>query len=195
MKLSRRDLMSLERYYTERETFRRRVIAHKASRQVFLGPHAALYFEDRLTVQYQIQEMLRVERIFEVEAVQDELDAYNPLIPDGDNWKATFMLEYEHAEERRVALERLVGIEHRVWTQIGECGRIWAIADEDLGRSTAAKTSAVHFLRLQLDAASIAAARAGEPIALGIDHPDYRYEIARVPEATRLALIGDLVVH
>ncbi|MBI4693095.1 MAG: DUF3501 family protein [Gammaproteobacteria bacterium] len=194
MKLTRDDLMSLERYHTERAAFRARVLAHKAARKVFLGAHAALYFEDRLTIQYQIQEMLRVERIFEAEAVQDELDAYNPLIPDGDNWKATFMLEHERPEERRAALERLVGIEHRVWVRIGAAAPILAVADEDLNRTTDSKTSAVHFLRFQLDATLIAAAHAGAPVAFGIDHPAC-FESITVPEATRVSLIGDLATH
>jgi len=194
MKLTRDDLMSLERYHTERAAFRTRVLAHKAARKVFLGAHAALYFEDRLTIQYQIQEMLRVERIFEAEAVQDELDAYNPLIPDGDNWKATFMLEYERPEERRTALERLVGIEHCVWVRIGAAAPLLAVADEDLNRATDSKTSAVHFLRFQLDATLIAAAHAGAPIAFGIDHPAC-FESSTVPEDTRVSLIGDLATH
>lgn len=190
--LTRDDLMPLERYHTERTAFRQRVIAHKASRQVCLGPHLTLLFEDRLTIQYQIQEMLRVERIFEPEGIQEELDAYNPLIPDGENWKATLMIEYEDLEERRLALQRLVGIEHDVWVQIGASARVKAIADEDTERSKEAKTAAVHFLRFQLTPELAAAARSGAPISIGVAHPLYHYSLDPVPEPVRLALVSDL---
>lgn len=190
--LTRNDLMPLERYHAERPAFRRKVIAHKIARQVPLGPNATLHFEDSLTIQYQVQEMLRAERIFEAEAIDEELAVYNPLIPDGSNWKATFMLEYPDAEERRVALERLVGIEHRVWARVGQLPPCFAIADEDMERSRAAKTSAVHFVRFQLTDEMVAAARAGANIALGIDLPNYRHALDPLPPAARAALVADL---
>ena len=155
-KLTRSDLWSLEQYAEQRADFRRKVLAHKRHRQVALGEHVRLYFEDRLTIRYQIQEMLRIERVFEPAGIQEELDAYNPLIPDGRNWKATLMIEYEDSEQRKVELERLVGLEHRVWVRIGSGEPIYAIADEDLDRATADKTSAVHFLRFELPDAAIA---------------------------------------
>jgi Protein of unknown function (DUF3501) len=191
--LTRSDLMPLERYHAERQAFRRRIIDHKTIRQVFLGPHVCLTFEDRLTIQYQIQEMLRVERIFEAEAIQAELDAYNPLIPDGDNWKATMQIEYEDVEERRVALEQLVDIERRVWVKVGDAPSVFAIADEDLERSRDNKTSAVHFLRFQLTPALVASAKRGATLALGVDHRAYRHEVAPLPEAIRHSLVSELV--
>ncbi len=192
MHLKREDLIPLETYHEQRADFRREVMAHKANRQIAVGPHATLYFEDRLTIQYQIQEMLRVERIFEAEAINEELGAYNPLIPDGDNWKATFMIEYADAAERQVALTQLVGIEDRVWVQVGDGERTWAIADEDLERSREEKTSAVHFLRFQLDSQSVAAAKAGAAISIGIDHPAYTHSVDPLPAAARDALSADL---
>lgn len=190
--LTREDLFSLERYHSARSEFKTRVLAHKKPRKVFLGAHATLYFEDRLTIQYQVQEMLRVERIFEAEAIEEELNAYNPLIPDGDNWKATFMLEYEDEKERRHALEQLVGIEDRVWIKIGTHEPIWGIADEDLERSKEDKTSAVHFLRFQLTPAMAQDAKTGAVIAAGVDHPAYRIIAEALPEATRASLVADL---
>lgn len=192
MHLKREDLIPLETYHEQRADFRRQVMAHKANRQVGIGPHATLYFEDRLTIQYQIQEMLRVERIFESEAISEELGAYNPLIPDGDNWKATFMIEYEDPAERQVALTQLVGIEDRVWVQVADGERIWAIADEDLERSRETKTSAVHFLRFQLDNQSVAAAKTGASISIGIDHSAYTHSVDPLPAVTRDALSADL---
>lgn len=190
-KLTRQDLYSLETYHEARPTMRREVMAHKANRQVFIGAHVSLNFEDRVTVQYQIQEMLRVERIFAAAAIEEELDAYNPLIPDGDNLKATLMIEYPDVEERRVALAQLKGIEDRVWLEIdGE--RVYAIADEDLERENAAKTSAVHFLRFQLSPAMIAAGKRGAALAFGIEHENYRAEIRTLPPATQAALVADL---
>lgn len=186
------DLMPLERYHRERPAFRQQVLQHKTTRQVCLGAHATLYFEDRLTIQYQIQEMLRVERIFEAEAIQQELDAYVPLIPDGDNWKATFMIEYTDVEERRAALERLVGIEHELWVQVGGHARVKGLADEDMERSKEAKTAAVHFLRFQLTSDMVAAARAGAPISIGVAHPLYTYSLDPVSEAVRASLANDL---
>lgn len=188
--LCRADLFSLERYHEIRSEFRARVLAHKRLRQVPIGPNATLYFEDRLTVQYQIQEMLRVERIFEAEAIEEELAAYNPLIPDGANFKATFMLEYENPDERRRMLAALRGIEDRVWMKAeGEC--IFAVADEDLDRTTDDKTSAVHFLRFELPAGVCDALGNGAAMRFGIGHEDYRYEF-RLSEESRAALVADL---
>lgn len=191
MQLTRDDLYSLEQYALLRGEFRARVIAHKKNRQVLLGPHATLYFEDRLTVQYQIQEMLRTERIFEAAGIQDELDAYNPLIPAGRNWKATLMIEYEDPEQRRHALTRLRGIEDRIWVQVAGCPKVMAVADEDMDREDATKTSAVHFLRFELAQPMVAAIKEGAGLAFGSDHPDYpcRAEVA-VP--VRDALAQDL---
>ncbi len=191
-RLTPADLMSLERYYAERPSFKSRVLAHKAVRQIPVGPHVTLLFEDALTVQYQVQEMLRVERIFEAEAIQEELAAYNPLIPDGDNWKATMMIEYEDEHERRVALAALVDIEHRVWTKIGEHAPVFGVADEDIDRSREGKTSAVHFLRFPLNAELIAAALAGAAIAIGIDHPHYGHQTDEISGTTRESLLSDL---
>lgn len=192
MHLTRDDLYSLERYAEIRSDFRTRVMAHKRHRQVAIGAHARLCFEDRLTMQYQIQEMLRAERIFEAAGIQDELDAYNPLIPDGANWKATFMLEYEDETERRAALTRLRGIEERVWVQIAGCERVDALADEDLPRTDADKTSAVHFLRFELTPTMIAAVKTGAALSVGIDHPAYD-ECVEVAPDVRHALAGDLI--
>ncbi|MCG6942261.1 MAG: DUF3501 family protein [Thiohalocapsa sp.] len=189
--LTREDLFSLEQYAEQRPDFRAKVMAHKQSRRVPIGAHAALYFEDRLTMQYQIQEMLRVERIFEPAGIQDELDAYNPLIPDGDNWKATFMIEFDDVDERRDALARLIGIEDAVWVQVGDGDKVYAIADEDLERENDDKTSSVHFLRFQLPAATVGAAKAGAPVRMGIDHAQYRYETV-LDDAQRAALVADL---
>jgi len=191
-KLTRADLMPLEEYHLRRVEFRRTVMAHKGIRQIAIGPHATLYFEDRLTIQYQVQEMLRVERIFEAAAIQEELDAYNPLIPDGKNWKATFMIEYEDASERHVALSQLVGIEDRVWAQVAEGEQVWAIADEDIDRSRAEKTSAVHFLRFEFSDDMVQAAQAGAAVSVGIDHPAYNYRVAALDTAARDALVADL---
>ncbi|MHB1565550.1 MAG: DUF3501 family protein [Acidiferrobacter sp.] len=189
--LVRADLMSLEQYAQQRVAFRSQVLAHKRDRHVEIGDHARLYFEDRLTIQYQIQEMLRIEKIFEVEEIEAELRAYNPLIPDGHNWKATFMLEYEDVEERRTALAQLRGIAERVWVQVGDNAQIFATADEDMGRDNDDKTASVHFLRFDLPAVAIADARAGSAIAAGIDHP-YYHSTVTVSEAVRQALVADL---
>lgn len=191
-KLTRENLYSLEEYARVRGEFRSRVLEHKQNRRLPLGENATLYFEDRLTMQYQIQEMLRAERIFEPEGIEDELNAYNPLIPDGSNWKATFMLEFPDVTVRVRKLEELVGIEDVVWLQVGELGKIRAIADEDLERSTEGKTSAVHFMRFELEPAQVDALRQGAPIAAGIDHPRYTVEVRPVPDNVRAALIADL---
>jgi len=189
-KLTRNDLHSLEHYAEQRPRFREIVLQHKRQRRAPLGEHATLYFEDRLTVQYQIQEMLRAERLFEPAAIQDELDAYNPLIPDGGNLKATFMLEYEDAEQRRQALQRLTGIEHRVWIQVEGFDLVWAIADEDLPRSTEAKTSAVHFLRFEVTPEMISMLNKGAALSMGIDYPEYRVQVD-VTSEVRDALLRD----
>jgi len=186
------NLMSLEQYAAKRNAFRAEVMAHKRDRTVAIGPHATLYFEDRLTMQYQVQEMLRIERIFEREGIEEELAAYNPLIPDGSNWKATFMIEYGDVEERRDALARMVGIESRVWVRVAGFDRVYAIADEDLERATEDKTSSVHFLRFELSPAMATAIKQGTPIAMGIEHGAYTHTVAAVPENVRRSLVGDL---
>ena len=190
--LTRKDLYSLEEYAQARPSFRAEILEHKKNRKVTVGAHATLAFEDRRTVQYQVQEMLRIERIFEVAGIEEELGAYNPLIPDGGNLKATFMLEYTDVEERREALRLLHGIEDRVWLRAGDEQRVLAVADEDMDRATDEKTSAVHFLRFELDAASRRAIKAGAALAIGIDHQHYRHDVSPVPERTRAALAADL---
>jgi hypothetical protein len=190
-KLAPADLFKLEEYAERRGEFRREVLAHKAARTVALGPNMTLIFEDRLTVQYQVQEMLRVERIFERAAIEEELASYNPLIPDGRNWKATCLIEFPDVDERRRRLAELRGIEHHIRLLVGDTAAIDAIADEDLERSNEDKTSAVHFLRFELDAARAAAARAGTALRLVVDHPGYRHQ-ALLAGATRAALLADL---
>lgn len=190
--LSRDDLMSLEDYAEQRAGFRARVIAHKKDRQLRLGENATLYFEDRLTMQYQIQEMLRIERIFDAAGIKEELDTYNALIPDGSNWKATFMLEYIDEDARKAALAKLIGIEDRVWMQVAGHERVYAIADEDLERDNAEKTSAVHFLRFELTPAMVTAVKAGADIGAGIEHEAYNVSIAALPANIRDSLAADL---
>ncbi len=190
-KLERSDLMSLERYARQRDSFRARVMEHKKNRRVAIGPHLALYFEDRLTVQYQVQEMLRIEKIFEADNIQEELDTYNPLIPDGSNWKATAMLEYQDVQERKAQLARLRGIEHLVWVQVNGFAPVPAISNEDLERSSDTKTSAVHFMRFELDEEMIAALRAGKELTMGVDHQHYQHQVQ--PDAAAVqALLRDL---
>jgi len=184
--------MSLEDYAQRRAAFRTEVMAHKKRRQVALGAHLTLYFEDRLTIQYQVQEMLRAERIFERDGIQEELDAYNPLIPDGSNLKATLMIEYPDAEERKRELARLVGIEDHVWVQVAGRERTYAIADEDMDRETVEKTSAVHFLRFELDGPMVAALQGGAALDVGVDHENYRAEVTPLPAAIRDSLSRDL---
>ena len=186
------DLHPLETYARLRPEFRARVIEHKAHRRLALGEHLTLAFEDRLTMHYQVQEMLRAERIFEPADIQAELDAYNPLIPDGTNWKATLLIEYADEGERRAALARLRGLEDRVWVQVGDHPRLFGIADEDLERANDTKTSAVHFLRFELPAAAIAALRTGANLAAGVDHPGMRLEVDAVPDLLRESLITEL---
>ena len=191
-KLSRADLFSLESYAECRAEFRTKVLAHKKNRQVALGPNARLCFEDRLTIQYQIQEMLRVERIFEASGIDEELNAYNPLIPDGSNLKATFMIEYEDVAERREALARMSGIEHKLWLQVAAFDKCYGLADEDLDRSNDEKTSAVHFVRFELDSNSVAAMKDGKPVVIGIDHPAYPHAPSVLAPQVREALAADL---
>jgi len=191
-KLSRADLMSLEQYSVARKEFRSRVLEHKRNRVLAVGPNTSWCFEDRQTIQYQVQEMLRVERIFEADGIQAELDAYNPLIPDGSNWKATFLIEYPDVAERRVKLTRLKGIEDRCWLQVQSFDRVFAIADEDLDRENDEKTSAVHFLRFELTAQMVAALKDGSAISGGIDHINYQHEVSPLPKSIRDSLVQDL---
>jgi hypothetical protein len=189
--LSRNDLLSLEEYSQQRSDFRQKVMMHKKPRQIALGENLTLYFEDRLTIQYQIQEMLRIEKVFEADGIEEELSAYNPLIPDGDNWKATMMLEYTDVEERKRALSMLIGIEDTVWVQVGDNDRVYAIADEDLERDTEEKTSSVHFMRFQLTPEMIGEACHGGVIKMGVQHQNYSFEL-QLDDASRDALVGDL---
>jgi len=191
-KLSPADLYSLERYARERPAIRTSVLEHKRDRQIHVGPNATWLFEDRITVQYQVQEMLRTERIFEPEGIADELAAYNPLIPDGRNWKVTLLIEFPDVTERQRELAKLKGVEDRCWVQVAGCDRLFAIADEDMDRENETKTSAVHFLRYELGEPMVARLRAGGALAAGIDHPSYRHELAALPENVRAALIADL---
>jgi len=190
-KLTAADLWKLEEYAEQRPVFRARVIAHKKNRKVHIGPHLTLLFEDRLTVQYQVQEMLRIERIFERAGIEDELEAYNPLIPDGRNWKATCLVEYEDPVERARRLAELKGIERMIWLRIGDHGHIHPFADEDLERENEDKTSAVHFLRFELPDGAVAELRRGAGIAFGVEHPVYTHQVI-VTAAVRAALMQDL---
>jgi Protein of unknown function (DUF3501) len=189
--IQRDSLLSLEAYARQRNQFRARVMEHKKRRTVHLGGNVTLQFEDELTVRYQVQEMLRIERIFEEEGIQHELDAYNPLVPDGSNWKATMMIEYPDPDERRRMLTALKGIERRVWVQVGELERVFAVADEDLERENEEKTSSVHFLRFELDAPMRERLGKGAAVRIGVDHPQYRVAVELAPEV-RAALASDL---
>ena len=191
-KLTRSDLYSLEEYSENRAEIRARVMKHKKNRIIHIGPVATLYFEDRQTIQYQIQEMLRVERIFEASGIQEELDAYNPLIPDGSNWKATFMIEEPDVEKRRELLAGLIGIEDRVWVRIDGNEQVFAVADEDMERDTEEKTSSVHFLRFELSDKMIADLREGATLGVGIAHQNYTHEVEPVADSMREALTADL---
>lgn len=190
--ITRESLMTLEAYARTRKEFRAKVLAHKRARKVGLGSNITLIFEDELTLRYQIQEMLRVERIFEESGIQDELDAYNPLVPDGSNWKATMLIEYPDADERRRELAQLKGVEDRVWVRVAGHERVFAIADEDIERENDVKTSSVHFLRFELDNAMKLALRAGAALGIGVDHPHVRAENDPVPADTRESLLADL---
>jgi hypothetical protein len=191
-KLTVGDLFSLERYARERQAFRAQVLEHKRDRQIGVGAHVTWLFEDRLTMQYQVQEMLRAERIFEPEGIAEELESYNPMIPDGSNWKVTLLIEYPNESERREKLTQLKGIEDRCWVQVTGQERVFAIADEDLERENDEKTSAVHFLRFELAPAMVSALRGGAELAVGIDHPSYNQVVQPVPAATRTSLLADL---
>jgi hypothetical protein len=191
-KLLPEDLFSLEQYSKQRPQFRPVVLAHKKRRTLQVGPNATILFEDRLTVQYQVQEMLRIERIFESAGIADELGAYNPLIPDGSNWKATLLIEYPDPEERKVALAGLKGVEDRCWVQVAGHERVFAIADEDLERENEEKTSSVHFLRFELTPAMVAAAKGGAAVGVGIDHANYSHAVDPVATEVRDALVADL---
>lgn len=191
-KLERKDLMSLEEYSQKRGEIRQQIIVHKRTRTLHIGPNLTLLFEDRETMRYQVQEMLRAERIFEAAGIQEELDAYNPLIPDGSNWKATMLIEFDDEAERRQALAKLIGIEDRVWLQVHGHAQVFPIADEDLERETAEKTSSVHFLRFELTSAMAQALKAGELLDAGVDHPEYSYAAKPVPAELQKSLIADL---
>ena len=194
-KLSRDDLYSLEEYAQIRHEFRSKVMQHKQNRRVELGAHASLYFEDRLTMQYQIQEMLRIERIFEADAIEEELAAYNPLIPDESNLKATFMLEYGDVEERHAALAELNGIESKVWLRVNDLDKVYPISNEDLERSNDEKTSAVHFMRFELADEMITALKEGAAISMGIEHPFYQYQKENLADAVQFSLLTDLQIN
>ena len=191
-KLTVEDLMGLERYARERPAFRARLLEHKRDRKLAVGPNVTWSFEDRLTMQYQVQEMLRAERIFEPEGIREELDAYNPLIPDGSNWKATLLIEFPDIEERQRQLAKLMGLEDRCWVQVRGHDRVYAIADEDLERENAEKTSAVHFLRFELTPAMVSSLKSGAMLGAGVDHDHYRHSIDPIPEPVRAALLHDL---
>jgi hypothetical protein len=191
-KLTPDDLMTLERYARERAVFRTRVIAHKKVRKLGVGPNTTWLFEDRLTIQYQVQEILRTEKIFEHEGIVEELEAYNPLIPDGRNWKVTLLIEFPDPATRPAALARLKGIEDRCWVQVADFSRVFAIADEDLERENEDKTSSVHFLRFELSDAMVTALRGGARLSAGIDHANYTHAADSLPAGLREALIADL---
>lgn len=190
--LTHQDLWPLEEYDQKRQAFRAEVMSHKKNRQVALNDHMRLYFEDRMTVQYQIQEMLRIEKLFKKEEIQDELDAYNPLIPDGANFKATFMIEYGDAEQRKDALRQLRSVEKYLYLTVGSADRVAAIADEDLEREDEEKTSAVHFVRFELTPKMVNAVKAGTPIGFIVDHPAAQVFMEAVPENVQKSLAGDL---
>lgn len=191
-KLMRADLLSLEAYAQDRVRLRNEVIAHKQLRNLQVGPNMTWCFEDHTTIRYQVLEMLRAERIFESDGIQGELDAYNPLIPDGRNWKVTLLLEFPDPDERRIALEKLIGVEDRCWVRISEMERIFALADEDMERENEQKTSAVHFLRFELSTSMIAAMKSGASLSIGVDHDNYRHLLSPLPAANRDALSRDL---
>jgi uncharacterized protein YggL (DUF469 family) len=190
--ITRDSLLTLEAYAKARKEFRAKVIEHKKRRTVHLGEHVTLLFEDELTMRYQVQEMLRAERIFEETGIVDELEAYNPLIPDGSNWKATMLIEYEDVDERARALAAMKGIEVRVWVQVAGHGKVYAVADEDIERENAQKTAAAHFLRFELTPAMAAALKADANLAMGVDHPAYRVQVAEINPVSARALVADL---
>jgi Protein of unknown function (DUF3501) len=191
-KLARQDLMSLEQYSTDRARLRSEVIAHKQLRNVQVGPNMTWCFEDYTTIRYQVLEMLRAERIFESDGIQGELDAYNPLIPDGSNWKVTLLLEFPDPQERRTALEKLIGVEDRCWIRVSEMDRVFAVADEDMERENEEKTSAVHFLRFELSPSMVEAMKSGASLSIGVDHDNYRHLLSPLPTPIRNSLSRDL---
>ena len=191
-KLTREDLYSLEDYDRMRPEFRQKLMEHKKNRRLAIGPNANVYFEDRLTMQYQVQEMLRAEKIFQSADIDEELAAYNPLIPDGKNWKGTFMIEYDDPEVRRVRLGELIGIERALWFQVTDHDRVHPICNEDLERETEDKTSAVHFIRVELTDAMVKSLKDGAALHAGIDHPNYQHEVNPVPQNIRQSLVDDL---
>jgi len=192
MIISRESLMSLETYAKTRTEFRKQVMEHKKNRSVFLGNHVTLLFEDEITLRYQVQEMLRIEKIFEEDGIQSELDAYNPLCPDGSNFKATMLIEYGNVAERKAALAKLIGIEDRLFVQVEGQPRVYAIADEDLERETAEKTSAVHFVRFELTPEMKSALKSGAQMMVGCDHPNYPVHLEELTQETLSALLKDL---
>ena len=191
-KLARQDLLSLEQYSSDRARLRSEVIAHKQLRNVQVGPNMTWCFEDYTTIRYQVLEMLRAERIFESDGIQGELDAYNPLIPDGGNWKVTLLLEFPDPQERRTALEKLIGVEDRCWIRVSEMDRVFAVADEDMERENEEKTSAVHFLRFELSSSMIEAMKSGASLSIGVDHDNYRHLLSPLPTPVRNSLSRDL---
>jgi hypothetical protein len=191
-KLARPDLMSLEQYSSDRARLRSEVIAHKQLRNVQVGPNMTWCFEDYTTIRYQVLEMLRAERIFESDGIQGELDAYNPLIPDGSNWKVTLLLEFPDPQERRTALEKLIGVEDRCWIRVSEMDRVFAVADEDMERENEEKTSAVHFLRFELSPSMVEAMKSGASLSIGVDHDNYRHLLSPLPTPLRDSLSRDL---
>jgi hypothetical protein len=193
MAITRESLMGLETYAKTRIEFRKQVMEHKKNRSVYLGNHVTLLFEDEMTLRYQVQEMLRIEKIFEEEGIQSELDAYNPLCPEGSNFKATMLIEYGNVAERKVALAKLIGIEDRLFIQVEGQARVYAIADEDLERETAEKTSAVHFVRFELTPEMKSALKSGAQMMVGCDHPNYPVHLEELPQETLAALLKDLV--
>ena len=190
--ITRDSLMTLEAYAKARNDFRSQVMAHKKNRIVHLGEHITLIFEDELTMRYQVQEMLRAEKMFEEEGIQDELSAYNPMIPDGNNWKATMMIEYTDLDERRRMLENLIGVEDKVWVRAENLNKVYAIADEDLERENAQKTSAVHFLRFELTQNIIESLKSGGKLTIGVDHPAYSVSLDAIPSNIQASLLQDL---
>jgi hypothetical protein len=191
-KLTRDDLHSLEDYAEIRDEFRAKVMTHKKNRRLELGQHVILHFEDQLTMHYQVQEMLRAEKIFDAKGIEDELNAYNPLIPDGTNFKATMMIQYSDIEERKTMLAKLIGIEDLTWIRVAEHDKVFAVADEDMDRATEDKTSAVHFLRFELTSEMISALKEGSTLEAGIDHENYTCSIHPVAENITTSLIEDL---
>ena len=192
-KLTRKDLYSLEEYSAMRDEYRKKIMAHKENRRLELGEHLLLLFEDQLIIQYQIQEMLKAEKIFEAAAIEEELDAYNPLIPDGNNWKATMMIQYTDVAERQHQLTRLIGIENLIWVQVEGFEKVYAIADEDLERDNVEKTSAVHFMRFELSSDMAAAVKSGAAVSAGVEHENYQHTVSPIASKLRDSLANDLV--